>query len=39
MNVSGQAARCTVAEMQKTVLPELQGAAARIEQALRLRGR
>jgi IclR family pca regulon transcriptional regulator len=39
MNVSGQAARCTVAEMQKNFLPELQSAAARIEQALRLRGR
>lgn len=39
MNVSGQAARCTVADMQKHFLPELQGAAARIEQALRLRGR
>jgi IclR family pca regulon transcriptional regulator len=39
MNVSGQAARCTVADMQKNFLPELQAAAARIEQALRLRGR
>jgi IclR family pca regulon transcriptional regulator len=39
MNISGQAARCTVADMQKNFLPELQGAAARIEQALRLRGR
>lgn len=39
MNISGQAARCTVTDMQKNFLPELQGAAARIEQALRLRGR
>lgn len=39
MNVSGQAARCTVADMQKNFLPELQAAAGRIEQALRLRGR
>ncbi len=39
MNISGQAARCTVADMQKNFLPELQSAAARIEQALRLRGR
>jgi IclR family pca regulon transcriptional regulator len=39
MNISGQAARCTVADMQKNFLPELLDAAARIEQALRLRGR
>ena len=39
MNISGQAARCSVADMQKNFLPELQSAAARIEQALRLRGR
>lgn len=39
MNISGQAARCTVADMQRSFLPELQAAAARIEQALRLRGR
>jgi IclR family pca regulon transcriptional regulator len=39
MNISGQAARCTVADMQKNFLPALLEAAARIEQALRLRGR
>jgi|APFre7841882724_1041349.scaffolds.fasta_scaffold08074_2 IclR family pca regulon transcriptional regulator len=39
MNISGQAARCTVADMQRNFLTELQAAAARIEQALRLRGR
>jgi IclR family pca regulon transcriptional regulator len=39
MNVSGQTGRCTVAEMQRRFLPEVQDAAHRIEQALRLRGR